>query len=66
MELAGKKWSIRKFKVRDQEENRIYLCRIDGLEYIRLMELYDLETGRIDTIDNIYHLQQREQIHGDI
>lgn len=41
---------------RDQAGNLTYLRGIDRLHCIKSMELFDIETGCINTIENIYHL----------
>lgn len=41
---------------RDEKGNLTYLRGIDRLKCIRSMEVFEIETGCIDTITNIYHV----------
>lgn len=41
---------------RDQAGNLTYLRENDRLKCIKSMELFEIETGHTDTIENIYHL----------
>lgn len=41
---------------RDEKGNLTYLKGIERLKYIRPMEVFEIETGCIDTIANIYHV----------
>lgn len=41
---------------RDQKGNLTYLKGIDRLKCIKYMEVFEIERGYIDTIENIYHI----------
>ncbi len=41
---------------RDEKGNLTYLRGADRLKCIKAMEVFDIETGRTDTIENIYHI----------